>query len=108
MINAILWVLFLHLIADFFLQTTWMALGKSKRADALFVHIAVYFLVFVLGTFSPVYSLVNAAIHLVVDFVTSRINSHLYQYPDKHWFYCGIGVDQFIHSTCLILTLGLL
>lgn len=108
MINAILWVLFVHLIADFFLQTNWMAQNKSKRFDALYLHILVYWMTFLLFTLSPIYAIVNAAIHLVVDFFTSRINSYLYQYYDRHWFFCGIGVDQFIHSTCLIATLGLL
>lgn len=108
MINAILWVLFVHLIADFFLQTNWMAQNKSKRFDALYLHIVVYWTTLVLLTLSPFYALVNAAIHLVVDFITSRINSKLYTLDDKHWFFCGIGVDQFIHSATLILTLGLL
>ncbi len=108
MINTILWILFLHLIADFFLQSNWMALGKSKSALPLLAHVGMYYLVFVIGTMSIQYALINAGIHLIVDFITSRVNSKLYAFDDKHWFFCGIGVDQFIHSVCLILTLGLM
>lgn len=107
-LGLVIWLMFLHLIADFFLQTTWVAQNKSKSWSALIIHVDIYFLVFLFGTLSLPYALLNAGIHLVVDYFTSRLNSRLYQYSDKHWFFCGIGVDQFIHLVCLTMTVGVL
>ena len=84
-----------HFVGDFICQTDWMALNKSKRWDALALHIAVYSAVLfgclwltlgmrlntsmwpaaaALGFYIPV----NAAVHFVQDAITSRINARLW------------------------------
>ena len=104
----------IHFIADFVLQSGWMAQNKSKSNWPLFCHIATYFITFLFllvvivrpGNFEAVffYTFINAVVHFLVDFVTSRINSYLWVKGDIHNFFVGIGFDQLIHSATLIST----
>lgn len=95
-------LLVVHTIADFFLQSDWMALNKSKQWNALFLHCAVYALCFTwLG---PLFVLVTFATHTITDAITSRINAKLWVANQRHWFFCAIGVDQLIHFVTLALT----
>jgi len=48
--------------------------------------------------------IINGVLHWITDLITSRINARLYNNENKHWFYIGIGFDQFIHAVCLIYT----
>lgn len=83
-----------HFVADFIFQSDWMALNKSKRWDALAVHVAVYAMVLGLVTavscavvlgmplppdhgFAKFYY-INAGAHFVQDAITSRITSRLW------------------------------
>ncbi len=91
-----------HLIGDFFLQSHWMSVNKSKRMDALLIHIGIYTLS--LLWLGPVYAVANGAMHLGVDFVTSRITAALWKSQKIHWFFVVIGVDQFLHQVCLLST----
>lgn len=103
----LIWV---HFFADFVMQTNSMATNKSKSNYWLSLHILVYMIPFVVS-FGPLFALVNGLAHLVVDYVTSRINSQLWKEGRVHAFFVGVGIDQAIHMTCLMLTaryLGLL
>lgn len=100
-----------HFVGDFLCQTDWMALNKSKRWDALALHVLVYTLV--LATFifpmpseASGWLVVNAAAHFVQDAVTSRINARLWQANARHWFFVGIGADQLLHYVTLFVTAG--
>lgn len=101
-IETIILILGIHFISDFILQTDWMAQNKSKSNKALAVHVFVYHLPFYF--FGWKFALTNMALHASVDFVTSRITSRLWQQKKVHWFFVVIGLDQYIHSVCLILT----
>lgn len=133
-----LYLLTAHLIADFFLQTDWMAVNKSKRMDALLAHVSVYALFLTLATGSIAFGLVTFACHLGTDYVTSRVTRAQWpflpvsmqpgryfdaegtydtseRYPQlfglkrsRHYFFCTIGVDQWAHAVQLILTAQLL
>lgn len=92
-----------HYIADFELQNDWMALGKSKRLLPLTVHVGVYSLCFAL-LFGWQFGLITFVCHWATDFVTSRITSKLWEKQKRHRFFCVIGLDQMIHSYCLLLT----
>ncbi len=87
-----------HFVADFLCQSDWMALNKSKRWDALGVHVLVYSLVlfpFVafwhdaaflqrpMATYGVVWMFigVNAAAHFAQDALTSRLTSRLWFLP---------------------------
>jgi hypothetical protein len=101
----------LHFIADFILQTDKMALNKSKSFKWLSIHALVYgipFLLYISIAFGwlpgIVYALINSVMHWIVDAITSRITSYLWQKEKRHWFFVVIGLDQAIHMTCLVLT----
>lgn len=117
-------VLVLHAVGDFFLQTNWMALNKSKNPMALLSHGATYSYPFILiaSLVDPVTGLLwvagNGVAHILVDAITSRITSRLWfvemddqtgisamgvKFNDKkrHWFFVTIGVDQVLHFSIL-------
>ena len=48
---------------------------------------------------------VNAALHFVTDYITSRISSKLWAKQDWHRFFATIGFDQLIHQATLAFTL---
>jgi len=103
-IKLVLWLLFTHWVADFLMQSAWMAQNKSKQLDALAMHCLTYGGVVGLMTLNPMLGLINGLIHFPVDFVTSRINAKLWEEKKTHWFFVCIGLDQFIHFCTLILT----
>lgn len=100
-------ILGVHFLSDFVLQSDWMAKNKSKNNKALLLHTSVYMLPF-LAIFGWKYALVNMALHTVIDYITSRVNSYLYTKGKIHEFFIGIGFDQLLHAVCLILTMGLI
>lgn len=112
--NTILALVWLHFVFDFVFQTNDMAMNKSKSNKWLLAHIAVYTSPFIF--FGIKFALVNGVAHFLTDWITSRINSHLWKQgsdPSRdvdsrksyvHYFFVGVGVDQAIHATCLLLT----
>ena len=77
-----------HFVGDFLCQTDWMATNKSKRWDALALHVLVY--TFVLALFTvrlpadvSLFLAVNMGAHFVQDAITSLINARL-------WFVDGV------------------
>lgn len=103
LVNIII-VFWLHFIADFFLQTQYMSMNKSKDSWVLGSHCLLYS--FPLMFFGVEYGIINGILHFPVDFITSRITSKLYQKKEYHWFFVIIGLDQAIHMTVLVLTLA--
>ena len=104
------WMLLLtvkHVIADFVLQNSWMAIGKDQRkgwALPLLAHclvhlaVALVLIVMVAPQFWFV-ALIDFAIHITVDrakgFVASRFG--VTQEKQHPWFWTLIGVDQALH-----------
>lgn len=102
-INFIIYLLFLHWIADFVCQSDAIAKNKSKDNGVLFFHCVVYFSVFMLGTINFGFAFLLGLIHFPVDYVTSRLNSKLYQAGKNHEFFVSIGFDQWIHFATILL-----
>ena len=126
----VLW-LAVHFVADFVLQSNWMAQNKSKRWDALALHCVVYGACWLwLGL---TFAAVTCALHFLTDAVTSRITSRLWFFRmkagiweqasftvpkhgqtlvnpwmpeggDRHYFFVAIGADQVIHYATLAAT----
>lgn len=103
---TVIGILLLHLIADFFLQTDWMAINKSKQWDALLVHTSTYSVCFAM--LGVPFVCITFLMHTATDYITSRITSYLWQREERHWFFVVIGIDQFIHYVTLLLTYWLL
>ena len=96
---AIIWV---HFVADFIMQSDRVALNKGKDSRILLWHVALYGLF--LLPFGVTFAVINAALHFVTDFCTSRATSALWKKGERHWFFVVIGLDQAIHMTCLFAT----
>ena len=101
-----MWVVFviiwLHFIADFILQSDNIAKNKSKSNVALSIHMIIYGLpLFLIG---PLYASINAILHGITDYVTSRVTSYYWSKGETHNFFVVIGLDQANHLTCLIGT----
>ena len=111
---AFLWLVWLHFLADFILQSDRVSKSKSSNNAVLFYHVMLYSLPFVpfaawhfldrsywVG-FAFVYG--NAAAHFVTDYITSRMTTKLWKAGEVHWFFVVIGADQAIHLSTLALT----
>ena len=119
--NLVLYILFLHWVADFVCQSRWMGENKSKHILPLLAHIVVYGVVLLLGLFvgnivqqfsSPfdimVFCAINAIMHLAVDFWTSKATHVLWERKNVYGFFTVIGFDQFLHSVCLIVSANII
>jgi uncharacterized protein DUF3307 len=104
----------LHWVADFVLQSRWMATNKSSRLDALSLHVAVYTTalgfgaIVIFGAIEAVlwFTAANGALHFVTDFFTSRITSKLWKEQRIHGFFLMVGLDQLIHQVTLAATMA--
>ena len=114
-VPILIFVLLVHLVADFLCQTRWMAENKSKSIFALTTHVGAYtiatlLLVLPLVLFNvPMLSVcafvaINAVLHWATDYVTSKTSSYFWEKEDRYKFFATIGFDQYIHQVCLILT----
>jgi len=106
--QTIMTVIAMHWVADFVLQTDWQAKNKSKDNRALIAHVSgytiallVYGLIFLPVEIAYPWALTNGVIHFGVDYVTSRINTYLWNKGRVHDFFVMVGLDQVIHYACL-------
>lgn len=113
--QTIMTVIAMHWVADFVLQTDWQAKNKSKNNFALLFHVTTYTIcIFVCGIFFlanqltlenikiwELWALANGIVHFAVDYVTSRINTYLWNKGRVHDFFVMVGFDQVIHYACL-------
>jgi hypothetical protein len=104
------WMLLLtvkHVIADFVLQNSWMAIGKDQKigwalpllAHCL-VHLAVSMtLILIVAPRFWFVALIDFAIHITVDRLKGMIAaSYGVTLEQAHpWFWTLIGVDQALH-----------
>jgi len=122
-------VFFLHFVADFVCQPYSLKIAKTKRVDALFLHVSIYFFIMVFGLVFLVgvreafyYALINSLAHYIVDavmgaIITSR-SSNLKLDPDPrkpmfervnlYFPIMFLGFDQLLHQACLMATIFLL
>jgi hypothetical protein len=101
-IQLILGILFIHWFADFVMQTDWQARNKSKSLLPLLAHTTAYSVFWLWLGWE--FAAITFVAHTATDYVTSRINSHLWNAQQVHWFFVSVGFDQFLHYTQLLLT----
>jgi membrane-bound metal-dependent hydrolase YbcI (DUF457 family) len=111
-IEAIIWILFSHLVGDFILQSDNIAQKKSNDSAILMLHCFIYILCFfpfcVIYIPKPndvvLFSMITLVSHFITDFTTSRMCKYFYKNEDRHNFFVTIGFDQFLHYMQLFLT----
>ena len=120
MLAIIIYILFIHFIADFLFQNSWMAKNKSSNNFPLFVHVLLYSFILLIPSFfifkSPelawYFAIINGILHYCVDYITSKLSSYMYKtnqmgtnFLPNISFWSVIGFDQFLHSIMLLSTL---
>lgn len=111
-------LLAVHWLGDFVLQSHWMSVNKSKRLDALAIHVATYTTTLLIGSgllfgvdnIGPLalFVGVNGSLHFATDFVTSKITSRLWDQQREHLFFVMLGFDQLMHQVTLVATVWLI
>ena len=94
-----------HVVADFFLQTNWMALGKERRHGwlvPLTVHAAWHggLTVLMIAAVAPRLAWlggVDFVVHAAIDRCKGLIVTINGITPKDHWFWWLIGIDQGLH-----------
>ncbi len=112
MVSKIIAILVMHLIADFLLQGSTLSLLKGSKILYLLLHVLIYTTFFVVlspfllsMTFQEglIFSGINGGLHLVVDFITSKLKAIFWQ--KKEGIYIAIiSIDNLIHIGVLIYT----
>ena len=112
-LQTIMTIIAMHWVADFVLQTDWQAKNKSKNNLALALHVVTYTFcllwyaaLIIPGVVGIIWVLANGAAHFGVDYVTSRINTYLWNKGRVHDFFVMVGFDQVIHYACLFGSLA--
>ena len=112
-----LYIILVHWIGDFVLQTNAMAQNKSISNGWLTKHVIVYSMVtnilwlpiiFVmqlkLNSFDYFFAmLLIFSLHWVTDYITSRLNSKYWRLKKIHEFFVSVGFDQVLHYFQLFL-----
>ncbi len=114
-----LWLLVLHYVGDFLVQTESQALAKHHDNLALTRHVMGYWWTLWFGllvyfgivhwdvlTVAHVawFALPNLALHWTTDYITSRQVARLWARPSKRAAFKVIGLDQLLHVSTLLLT----
>lgn len=118
--KTIFFILFVHWIADFVLQTDKQAKGKSKNWSDLLEHTICYSLAWCIPLCFWLYITDNIKVidlfhlwffifitfisHTITDYFTSRLNTKLWQQGKTHQFFVSVGFDQLLHYFQLFIT----
>lgn len=106
--NLFLYIILIHFLADFALQTTDQALGKGTGKSFfnkwLFYHVSVYSLIWAIGSLLifndyrfVFFSIITFICHYITDWFTSRIGKPFWEKKDFHTGFVVIGMDQILH-----------
>jgi hypothetical protein len=124
-LNEIFYILVIHWVCDFQLQTDKQAKGKSSNLSDLINHTFIYsysmtLLLMIynmlltninnhdLGLYHISFFFITFLSHTITDYFTSRINKKLWEKGDTHNFFVFVGLDQILHYFQLFLTYKLL
>lgn len=111
----LLYILLIHFLADFGLQTHDQAVNKSSSYKWLMYHTFVYSLIWFLASYIVLSDIQNAfyfafitlITHSITDYITSRIGKPFWDRKDMHNGFVVVGFDQILHYIQLYLTFKL-
>lgn len=95
-----------HVLADFILQTTWMARGKERPSGwvpPLLAHAACHAVLTLAITLVALprlwwLSLIDLAVHLAIDRSKTLLAQRSGWSPDQPQFWWLLGFDQYLHQ----------
>jgi hypothetical protein len=105
LVGWMLLLTFKHIIADFVLQNSWMAIGKDQKtgwALPLLAHCLVHLavasaLILIVAPRFWFVAFIDFAIHITVDRAKGLCTSTFGVTLEHPWFWTLIGVDQALH-----------
>jgi hypothetical protein len=105
-------ILLIHFLADFALQTHEQASKKSSSLVHLHQHVMTYSLTWLFAIWiwtsniesALVFWVITYAAHFATDFVTSRAAKTYFDQQDYHNGFVVVGADQVLHYIQLVLT----
>ena len=111
--TTLVFVLLIHFLADFGLQTHDQATGKSTSLKWLTYHVGVYSIMWLLASWfyfdyfwiALIFSSITFICHWVTDWLTSRIGKPFWDKQDFHNGFVVVGFDQVLHYIQLVGTL---
>ena len=106
------WIVIIHYIADFLLQTNWQAQNKSKDIIPLLDHTFFYSITIVVLSFPYVYEVksviylfvITFLCHTITDYFTSRWSTKYFSKGKTREGFRVVGFDQLLHYLQLFLT----
>ena len=114
-LTLIIFVLLIHFLADFGLQTHQQATEKSNCPHALLSHTGVYSLVWLFASYTQLgnwalafaFAFITFIAHTLTDLATSNIGKPFWEKKDPHNGFVVVGFDQVLHYIQLFLTFQL-
>lgn len=114
-IGVFLYLLLVHYIADFILQTDKQAKGKSTSLKALTEHVATYTAAWIIGgslfvdlltefNLLILFAAIIGVLHFITDYFTSKLVKKYFDKGNAHNAFVVIGFDQFLHFAQIFLT----
>lgn len=98
-----------HFVADFILQTKWMAVGKFKAYPhnilPLITHSTIHGIITLLMLNNPIFFFIDTFSHFVIDYL-KVVSSRKYNINDKEYWWL-LGLDQMLHYFIYILMIYL-
>lgn len=114
-IELIIYIMLIHFLADFALQTHEQAINKSSDNLFLVYHVGLYSSIWllampvVMGVFEAFcFACITFVFHYGTDYITSRVNKSFFSKENYHDGFVGVGFDQLLHYIQLFLTFKLL
>jgi hypothetical protein len=105
LVGWMLLLTFKHIIADFVLQTAWMAHGKDQKKGwglPLLVHCLIHLavatvLILIVAPRFWFVALIDFVIHIIVDRLKGICSVRFRMTLEHPWFWTLMGVDQSLH-----------
>jgi general stress protein CsbA len=114
-IKLMLFILLIHFLADFALQTHWQASNKSTSFKALNQHVFSYSLIWLIASYiwfenslACLFWLITYTAHLATDFFSALAAKRFFDQKDYHNGFVIVGIDQVAHYIQLIFTFKLI
>ena len=115
-----IYILIIHFLADFGLQTHEQAVGKGQgnefHNEMLFFHVGVYTLIWMISLLAikPIFDftyfdvvkfgVITFYTHYTTDYITSRVGKPFWSKNDFHNGFVVVGFDQILHYLQLYYT----
>ena len=111
-LKVVFFLIIVHFLADFCLQTHEQAINKSSSNKYLFYHVGTYSLAwfFAMWGFCGIWQMafmfatMTFSLHFATDYVTSRISKKFFEAKDFHNGFVVVGFDQVLHYFQLLVT----